>query len=63
MITFSMYMFLHYDHVCENFYISYVLSKNLKIKIFKTITIYIVLHADEAFMTYASQMSVGDQVK
>jgi hypothetical protein len=51
--TFSSYMFLHYYHVCEYVYISYVLSKNPKLKIHITIIIYVVLYADEAFITYA----------
>jgi hypothetical protein len=38
-------MFLHYYHVCECFYISYVLFKDLKIKIHKTIIISVVLYA------------------
>jgi hypothetical protein len=58
MTTFSVYMFLHCYHICEYFYISYVLSKNLKLKVHRTIIIYVVLYADETY-----QISLGDQVK
>jgi hypothetical protein len=56
-------MFLQYFHVCEYFYISYVLSKNLKIKIHKTTNIYVVLYVDGAFITCSYQKSLRDQVK